>query len=73
MTENNLVWTEENDHYLLWLVINDNYVGLGYILDLSDRWYYKGDDGLGDIIEGTTDSLDEARRILVDHVDMTAY
>ena len=75
MFSENLVWQEKyEDCYLLIAGIRFRTIGLGYAFKVEDdKWYYKGDDGLGNCIEGYAESLVEAMELVENHVDLTSY
>lgn len=75
MMKEDLLWDNPYEGcYLLWAMVNGNYLGMGYVLDMEDgTWYYKGDSGLGDIVYGSTNSIEEAFDIVISNVDLTSY
>lgn len=75
MFREDLTWDRHaEDCWLLWAMIRGNYVGFGYVLRMDDGTYYwKGTDGLMDEMDGISDTLEEAKSRVEEHVDLTAY
>ena len=75
MLKEDLVWLERGENcYLLFAIINGEYIGLGFVVELDENeWYYKGDDRLGSCISGIVDHPMDAMDIVENNVDLTAY